>query len=85
MTQEPPAREHVSDLRGGAREGVDRSSCRFLGGDLFVSGERQERLAASLPGRTGAYGEPSFAPFGGKPRVAIARRNGGTIVAGAHN
>jgi hypothetical protein len=59
MTQEPPAREHDSDLRGGTREAVDRSSCRFPGVDLF------------LPG--------------GKPRVAIARRNGGTIVAGARN
>lgn len=85
MTQEPPAREHDSDLRGGTREGVDRSSCRVLGVDLFLSGEGQERLAASLPGRTGAYGEPSFALSGGKPRVAIARRNGRTIVAGARN
>jgi HemK-like putative methylase len=52
---------------------------------LFEFGEGQERLAASLLARTGAYGEPSFALSGGKPRVAIAGRNGRPVVAGARD
>jgi HemK-like putative methylase len=73
----------ISILQRLVKEAVDQ--LKPDGWLLFEFGEGQERLVASLLGRTSAYGEPSFALSGGKPRVAIARRNGRTIVAGARN
>lgn len=50
---------------------------------LFEFGEGQERQAAALLARSGAYGPPSFATAEGKPRVAIARRSGRSAGGGA--
>jgi HemK-like putative methylase len=50
---------------------------------LFEFGEGQERQAASLLARSKAYDPPGFATAEGKPRVAMARRNGQPAQPGA--